>query len=61
MRCGAPPAPPSRRATGAAVAARLSARPLWLSTSGLGVAWLHVRLDSRPKYYSYAPYRRSEY
>jgi len=25
--------------------------PLWLSTSGLGVYWLHVRLDSRPKYY----------
>jgi hypothetical protein len=47
------------RATGAAVAARLSARPLWLSTSGLGVAWLHVRLDSSPKYYSYRPYRQS--
>lgn len=23
--------------------------PLWISTSGLGVAWLHVRLDERPK------------
>ena len=32
-------------------------RPLWVSTSGLGVYWLHVRLDSRPKYYTYAPYR----
>ena len=32
--------------------------PLWLSTSGLGVIWLHVRLDSSPKYYSYPPYRR---
>jgi len=31
--------------------------PVWLSTSGLGVAWLHVRLDSRPKYYTHAPYR----
>jgi len=31
--------------------------PIWLSTSGLGVYWLHVRLDSFPKYYSYAPYR----
>jgi hypothetical protein len=31
--------------------------PLWLSTSGLGVGWLHVRLDSRPKYYSYQPFR----
>ena len=33
-------------------------RPTWLSTAGGGVAWLHIRLDSRPKYYSFAPYRR---
>ncbi len=33
--------------------------PLWLSTSGLGVCWLHVRLDSRPKYYTHGPYRRA--
>lgn len=32
--------------------------PLWISTAGLGVGWLHARLDSRPKYYSHAPYRR---
>src|ERR671918_1702643 len=44
-------------AVGDAVAGRLAAKPLWLSTSGLGVAWLHVRLDERPKYYTYAPYR----
>lgn len=25
--------------------------PLWLSTHGTGVPWLHVRLDPRPKYY----------
>ena len=31
--------------------------PLWLSTSGLGVAYLHVRLDTRPKYYTYDPYK----
>ena len=31
--------------------------PLWLSTAGMGVPWLHVRLDSRPKYYSYSPYK----
>jgi len=36
---------------------RIGDQPLWLSTSGLGVAWLHVRLDTRPKYYEYAPYR----
>jgi hypothetical protein len=31
--------------------------PLWLNTAGGGVPWLHVRLDSRPKYYVYGPYR----
>ena len=29
----------------------------WLSTEGSGVPWLHVRLDSRPKYYHHQPYR----
>mmetsp|Transcript_20064 Transcript_20064/g.80038 ORF Transcript_20064/g.80038 Transcript_20064/m.80038 type:complete len:315 (-) Transcript_20064:162-1106(-) len=32
-------------------------QPTWLSTAGQGVPWLHVRLDSRPKYYNYDPYR----
>ena len=32
------------------VEARIDDRPLWLSTAGDGVAWLHVRLDQRPKY-----------
>lgn len=32
--------------------------PLWTSTSGLEVFWLHVRLDHYPKYYNHAPYRR---
>ena len=32
-------------------------RPVWLSTAGGGVAWLHVRLDSQPKYYGYVPYK----
>jgi hypothetical protein len=32
--------------------------PVWLSTSGLGVPWLHVRLDERPKYVTHVPYRR---
>jgi hypothetical protein len=31
-------------------------QPVWISTSGSGVAWLHLRLDSRPKYYQHAPY-----
>ncbi|MDJ0609991.1 MAG: hypothetical protein QNJ67_13525 [Kiloniellales bacterium] len=43
---------------GEKLAGSLSERPLWLSTSGLGVAWLHVRLDSWPKYYTFEPYKR---
>ena len=43
---------------GAAVRERLSDQPLWLSTSGLGVYWLHARLDSFPKYYTYGPYMK---
>ncbi|MEJ2577044.1 MAG: hypothetical protein P8106_10325, partial [Gammaproteobacteria bacterium] len=35
-------------------------RPTWLSTAGGGVAWLHVRLDRRPKYYSHTPYRLAQ-
>lgn len=33
-------------------------RPLWVSTSGLGVYWLHIRLDDGPKYYTHRPYRQ---
>lgn len=29
----------------------------FLSTHGLGVLWLHVRLEERPKYYHHRPYR----
>jgi hypothetical protein len=36
---------------------RARSKPLWFSTAGGGVAWLHFRLDSRPKYYHYRPYR----
>ena len=34
----------------------LSDTPLWLSTAGAGVAWLHVRVDRVPKYYAHRPY-----
>jgi hypothetical protein len=44
---------------GAAMERRLGTRPVWLSTAGAGVSWLHVRLDDRPKYYGYAPYREN--
>lgn len=57
-------APPAQQhalyeALGAAVARELArtSNPIWISTSGLGVPWLHIRLDARPKYYSYTPYR----
>jgi hypothetical protein len=36
---------------------RLNDAPVWLSTAGAGVSWLHVRLDDRPKYYGYRPYQ----
>jgi hypothetical protein len=45
------------RRVGMAMQQQISNRPVWLSTSGLGVYWLHVRLDSHPKYYSYRPYK----
>lgn len=42
---------------GQTVKQTLSERPLWISTAGGGIAWLHVRLDSWPKYYAHAPYK----
>lgn len=45
------------RAVAGALLDRLNEKPTWLSSSGLGVHWLHARLDTRPKYYQYAPYR----
>jgi hypothetical protein len=45
------------RVVSTAVQSRIGEKPLWLNTAGGGVAWLHVRLDSRPKYYGYAPYK----
>lgn len=35
----------------------LGTQPLWLSTSGLGVYWVHIRFDAVPKYYTHDPYR----
>ncbi len=32
-------------------------KPKWLSTSGLGVYWLHIRIDERPKYYQHRAYK----
>jgi len=44
---------------GDAMARRVSAEPVWLSTAGAGVSWLHVRLDDRPKYYGFTPYKQT--
>lgn len=42
---------------GCAMRDTVSNAPTWLSTAGMGVSWLHLRLDSRPKYYRYEPYK----
>ena len=42
---------------GTSMQQRIGEKPLWLSTSGLGVFWLHIRIDQRPKYYTHRPYR----
>lgn len=42
---------------GQTISDTLGAQPVWVSTAGDGVAWLHIRLDSYPKYYHYHPYR----
>ena len=47
------------RAAAAAALARVKERgslPLWVSTSGVGVYYLHMRLDSAPKYYTHRAY-----
>ena len=36
---------------------RASRVPVWLSTAGGGVPWLHIRLDDRPKYYGHKAYK----
>ena len=46
------------QAVGEAMSRRICTKPVWLSTAGAGVSWLHVRLDDRPKYYGFGPYRQ---
>ena len=33
-------------------------KKFWLSTAGDAVPWLHVRVDQKPKYYNYRPYKQ---
>ena len=44
---------------GKAMLSLVGETPLWLSTAGGGVPWLHVRIDKRPKYYTHKPYTAS--
>ena len=48
------------KSVGQAALARASSEPFWLSTAGTGVFWLHLRLDSCPKYYQHAPYKKTD-
>jgi len=35
---------------------RVSVKAQWVSTAGLGVHWLHLRICDMPKYYRFKPY-----
>eukprot|EP01060_Flectonema_neradi_P003819 TRINITY_DN12497_c0_g1_i1.p1 TRINITY_DN12497_c0_g1~~TRINITY_DN12497_c0_g1_i1.p1 ORF type:complete len:199 (+),score=31.45 TRINITY_DN12497_c0_g1_i1:208-804(+) len=49
------------KAAGAAAIERAkSSTSTWISTSGLGVSWLHLRFDTKPKYYTYVKYTATE-
>ena len=45
------------KALAGAVTEALTEQPLWISVSGAGVAWLHIRLDTQPKYYLFSAFR----
>lgn len=49
------------KAAAKAVRENVGANPRWLSSAGLGVAWLHLRLDTSPKYYRFAPYKTAAF
>ena len=34
-----------------------SKKKIWISTSGLAVHWLHLRISESPKYYNHEPYK----
>ncbi len=48
------------RAVALAVRSVVGSAPRWVSTAGLGVSWLHVRIDTTPKYYRHRPYRTAD-
>jgi len=45
------------RITGIETLQSIDSKPKWLSTSGLGVFWLHIRIDTIPKYYQTTKYK----
>ncbi len=45
------------QSVGLVIQQKLNDQPIWVSTSGNGVYWLHIRLDSKPKYYTFKPYK----
>lgn len=34
---------------------------IWLNTAGLGIIWLHIRMDTRPKYYKTITYKDPDF
>ena len=47
---------------GAVVQQEIENKPMiWLNTSGMGVIWLHVRMDTKPKYYKTKNYKRVDF
>jgi len=34
---------------------------IWLNTAGLGIIWLHIRMDTKPKYYKTKSYKDSDF
>lgn len=45
------------RITGSETLQSIGSKPRWLSTSGPGVFWLHIRIDTIPKYYQTSEYK----
>ena len=37
----------------------ISEKTIWFSTAGMGVSWLHLRVDQKPKYYHYELYKQT--
>lgn len=48
--------------TGSTVVNELEKHPnIWLNTAGLGVIWLHIRMDTKPKYYKTKAYKNPKF